>query len=186
MKNKFWYLLLLFLLFLSCSGNIGKMKKTLKENLKLECPQYELVDFRVVDTVLQGVIEDSISMLKIENDSKRNTLKTDSLILLKFQKNQDECQQSMRTTIPYLRSSWRSLISDYERLISEKEDDIHFKLDIINRNQLKINEMDSLIAMVTDSVAYYLVEHIYNCGGSEIEENVFFNDKLEIYKIIEK
>lgn len=176
------YLFLIIISFLSCSDET-KIKNHLKEELALECPNYQLIKLDISDTVYKSILEDSLVNLHEEISSNKILIGRDSSQLLILNKQLGDCKVQYKNTLYFLRSSWRGIISDYEKMIEDCQSRIQNKQMIIDNKQILIAEVDSLISNAPDSIVYFIIDHLYACGGDEINEHVFINTNLEIYKI---
>ena len=185
MKNYIHYLGMLTLAFIMFSCSLeSKMKKIAETSVKLECPLYKFETIQIVDTITIKDYNDSIENLCVKISDQEYLIKNDSNQIKELIKNQDECRYQKRRTLSWLRSTYDRLISDYDDLIMKYQKNINKKKETINQYKFKIEEYERVknTKPIPDSIIFYISLHQYDCGGGTIDEYIYFDTNLEIYK----
>lgn len=185
MKNYIHYLGMLTLAFMMFSCSLeSKMKKIAETSVKSECPSYSFETIQIVDTITIKDYNDSIDKLNDKIYAQEYLIRNDSNQIKELLKNQNECKYQKRKTLSWLRSTYDRLISDYDNLIGKYQKNINKKKETINQYNLKIEEYEQLISnkSIPDSIIFYVSLHQYDCGGGIIDEYIYFDTELNIYK----
>lgn len=183
--KKYYYLLLAILVmsFVSCSSEDAKIKKALKESVSESLKsEYKYNSHLLLETILKSNLTDSIAALNFDIEVVRDIMRLDSLRLENIQDNMAECRRQRANTLYFLRSTYDSLIEDYE----EMEEEIVEKLEEKNR---EILEKEAKVAFWSQSmyeadspIVFYKVKHAYKMRGMHKDTVVILNSKYEIVK----
>jgi peptidoglycan hydrolase CwlO-like protein len=178
----FSVILSLAVLFSSCETKDADVKKALKEDALSRGDKYELLNYKLIESVLISAVEDSISSTRAMISSKEWRLSADSARLKKLYLERSNCQREKATTIPSLVSTWNSLISDYDKMIIEAEKDIENAKNYIEASNEKIQHYNEILSNAEDPIAYYVYYHNYKLDGKVCEDEVLLSTKNIIIK----
>lgn len=173
---------LAFIMF-SCTLE-SKMKQIAGTSVKSECPSYSFQTIKIVDTITIKDYNDSIDKFNNKISVQEYLIKNDSNRIKELIKAQDECKYQKRKTLSWLRSTYDRLISDYDDLIAKYQRNINKKKETINQYNLDIEEYERVknTKPIPDSIIFYVSLHQYDCGGGTIDEYIYFDTELNIYK----
>lgn len=156
----------MIVLLAACSSESSKIKTALKQTIPAEMlKNYKLKEYRVQETILDVNLQDSISSLQSSIRSNEMLIQSDSLRLLEIQSGLESCKRAKSNTLYWLRSSYNSLISDYEDMESEVLDKINSKLKANAEANTKISEMEDAIKSSDSPIVFFKVRHIYTLRG---------------------
>ena len=179
MKNYSWILLLQLLFMVSCSSTDSEIKNGLRSSIPVEKQaDYKFVDFQILETVLDVNIKDSITHYRMLVQNKKRHMASDSIRLKSIQRNIDECEYNRASTLSYLRSSFTSIIRDYEKMKAEIESDIQSKTDDINAYTKTITRYEDVLKSCSTPIVYYKIKHIYTLKGMRREETATLDYKF--------
>lgn len=85
--------------FISCDTKDFALKKALKEDSLTHGEKYELLDYRLIESVLISAIEDSISSTRAVISTKKWRIEADSTRLLSLYSERKDCQRKKANTI---------------------------------------------------------------------------------------
>lgn len=168
--------------FFSCDTKDSAIKKVLEEEALAHGEKYELLDYRLIESVLISTIEDSISSTRLLVSTKERRIDADSTRLISLYSQRRDCQRKKASTIPYLVSTWDSLIRDYDKMIKDAETDIENAKAHINNSREKIRYFEEILTYAEEPIAYYVYYHSYRLDGKVCEDEVFLTTKNEIIK----
>lgn len=179
------HLLVFVFCFLLCGCSLeSKMKKKLVEIAEKECPNYKFINIEIIDTIFYFDLKDTIQNLTYQIGEIKEAILKDSTLISEYKKSQDDCKIKMRGMPYYLYLSMSNIVENYNELIVTRNEKIKDRQIIINQITHHIQEVDSIIKsnIVDDNIIFYITNHKYDCGGGEINENVYFDKELNIYK----
>lgn len=169
-------------LFISCNTKNASLKKALKADALTRGEKYELLDYRLVESVLISTIEDSISSTRSLIATKEWRIAADSTRLISLYSQRRDCQRKKASTIPSLVGTWNSLIRDYDKMIKEAETDIESAKILIKNSYERISHFEEILTHAEDPIAYYVYYHSYRLEGKVCEDEVLLTTKNEIIK----
>lgn len=175
-------LLIITSLLTSCDTKDAALKKALKEDALTRGEKYELLNYRLLESVLISTIEDSISSTKSLITTKEWRLEADSTRLISLYSQKKDCQRQKSTTIPSLVGTWNMLIHDYDKMINEAETDIENAKILIKESHDKISHFKEMLLHAEDPIAYYVYYHSYRLDGKVCEDEIFVSTKNVIIK----
>lgn len=172
-----------FCVFLCGCSLESKMKNKLAKATEKECSNYKIINIAIIDTIFYYDLKDTIQNLTYQIEELRETILKDSALIDEYRKSQDDCKSKMRGIPYYLYSSMNSIIESYNELIDSRNNKIKDQQIVINQITHHIQEVDSIMGSnIENDIIFYITNHKYDCGGGEINENVYFDKKLNIYK----
>ena len=179
MEKYIWILLLQLLFMVSCSSTDSDIKKGLRSSIHVEQQNdYKFLDFQILETVLDVNVKDSITHYRALVQNKKMHMVSDSIRLKSIQRNIDECKYNRASTLSYLRSSFTSIIRDYEKMKDEIETDIQSKTDEIEAYTKTIRRYEDVLQACSTPIIYYKIKHIYTLKGMRREETVTLDYKF--------
>ncbi len=183
MKTKHLFICVFCFFLCGCSLE-SKMKKKLAKTAERECPNYKFINIEIIDTVFYYDLKDTIQNLTYQIEHVKKNILKDSTLIAEYRKAQDDCKNKMIEMPYYLYSSMNSIIESYNKLIDSRNGKIKDQQIIINQITHHIQEVDSIMGsnIAENDIVFYITNHKYDCGGGEINENVYFNKELNIYK----
>lgn len=174
--RKLFYVSLLLLALSSCNTEDVKIRRSLKEIATSESSQkYKLLDYQIVETILQDNLQDSISNYEVDKQVKHTLLQRDSVLLSQYIDNKNDCIRQKNQAPYYIGSMYNSLIRDWEDMITKQQVAINLKLSEIDSLSSKIDYWEELITASTSPIVYYQIKHRYTVGGAHKEEIVLLN-----------
>ena len=183
MKKYISVFTLLLLLMVSCSSTDSDIKAGLKQSISVDNQtDYEFVDFQILETILDVNLKDSITHYRMLVQNKQRFISSDSIRLKSILSNIDECRYNQATTLSYLRSSFTSIIRDYEKMQAEIESDIQSKNDDIEVYKKLIKQYETAVEACPTPIIYYKIKHIYKLKGMRREETTTLDYKFNPVK----
>ena len=179
MEKYIWILLLQLLFMVSCSSTDSDIKKGLRSSIHVEQQtDYKFVDFQILETVLDVNVKDSITHYRALVQNKKMHMVSDSIRLKSIQSNIDECKYNRASTLSYLRSSFSSIIRDYEKMKADIDSDIQSKIEDIEVYSKTITRYEDALKACSTPIIYYKIKHIYTLKGMRREETVTLDYKF--------
>ena len=176
------FVLLLSYGLVSCNTKDRKIKKALKEYALKSGAKYKLKEYKIVETILKSNLKDSIKSSKISIEVEKEMMRNDSLLLNKYVAQKEKCKDQQKHTSYYLASSYNSLINDWQKMISKKEEDLNEKQAKINKNYEEIKNWKNLIKKAESPIIYYVIKFQYVLDGKYMDNTVFLDTDYEILK----
>lgn len=165
--------IILALLMFSCSSEDSKIKKALESSISVEFIQgYELLEHMLLETILDINIKDSITEYRSKLIANEFLIQSDSARLKPILTNMNDCKVQRASTLYYLRSTYDSLIRDYEKMHDDIMQEIKEKEEENKALDNKIKNLEGVLDSLTSPIAYYKIKHIYNLNGMRKEEIV--------------
>ncbi len=184
MKKYFNYLLLLLIpLCFACTSEEKSIRKSLQSSIiESDKNNYQYVSHVLLETLLKSNITDTISSLKAEIFTNESLMQMDSARLSEIQSNIDECKALRANTMFFLRSTYDGIISDYNKMKVDIEENINNRLNIIALCEEKVDFLSKAMYEAESPIVFYKVKHSYKMRGAYKDTIVFMNDKYEIVK----
>ena len=177
-------LLALFIALLccvSCNSEKKHFKDALKSSIsEVDLPHYKLIDFNVIETILDINLRDSIASQRAHITVAESFMSSDSTRLRDIQRNLNEAKVSKATTLSYLRSFYNSIIRDYEKMESDLLDKINERKADIASCQERINKYETAIEESDSPIVYYKVKHSYSLRGALKDTTLTIDTKYRI------
>ena len=180
MRISSWVLSFLLLFMVSCSSTDSDIKNGLRLSIPVDKQvDYKFVNFQILETVLDVNIKDSITHYRMLAQNKQRRMSSDSIRLKSIQRNIDECEYNRATTLSYLRSSFTSIIRDYEKMKADIEKDLHSGTDDIKAYSKIIEQYEDALQTCSTPIIYYKIKHIYTIKGMRREETATLDYKFK-------
>lgn len=183
MKQLFGVLSFLVCFLMSCSSTDREIKAGLKASIPSEyVKDYDLVEYQIQETILDVNLKDSITRYRAKIESNKDLIRMDSTRLLSILSNLEECKHSRATTLYYLRSTFTTLIRDYEKMQSEIEGEIGEKEEKNRAYKEIVEKYETAISNTPTPIIYYKIKHIYTLKGMRKEVNTVLDYKYQPLK----
>lgn len=165
----------------SCNSEKKHFKNALKSSIsEMDLPHYKLIDFNVVETILDVNLKDSIASQRAHIMVTESFMSSDSTRLKDIQRNLKDAKVSQATTLSYLRSFYNSIIRDYEEMESDIVDKINERKADIASCQERINKYETAIEESDSPIVYYKVKHSYSLRGALKDTTLTMDTKYRI------
>ena len=182
MKKVTFPLLVVLYVLSSCSME-SKIISKLKEEGAKTCSQYKFIHCEIEDSISYFDLKDSIDIWKSSLNAKDKFITEHKSSIIKLEENREECVRHRRNTLYYLVSTYDRLIRDYDDLISKEKEQIEILENDKNLLNREIEKTDSVLSCnVNEEPIFFVVRHNYDCGGGIINEKLYINKELQIYK----
>lgn len=186
MKFKTLFCLSLLLILGSCSSEESKIKDSLKKSIPIENRNlYQFKSYTIVASLLKSSIEDSISNLEISNRVLQMKIDGENQLKESYVSNLKDCEYQKRNTLPWLRSSYDSLIQDWQEMIDKSVAQIHADSCIIAKNDKEIQSFRTYIERADSAkspVIFFKMHHTYTLNGAMKREDVLLDFEYQIVK----
>jgi len=166
--------------FVSCNTEDRKIKKALKECVLMEGSDYKLTEYRIVETILKSNLKDSISSSEVSIEVEKEMMRMDSLMLNKYVAEKEKCLLQQQNTSWHLKSSYSSLIRDWQKMSDEKEVELEEKQENIDDIKENIKGWESLINNSETPIIYYVIKHQYILDEKRTERIVLLTTEYEV------
>lgn len=173
----------LCILLCSCNSEDRKIKNALRNSIEAsEIHNYEYQSHLVLETLLSNNISDSISSVKLDNDSINRRISSDSIRLIELMDNIDDCKRQQANTLYFLRSHYSSIIRDYQEMVSDINMQIEEKQNRIAKNDSIIAFWEKYMSQSETPIVFYKVKHTYKINGMCKESVVLLDSKYNFIK----
>lgn len=183
MNNRVLVYFLCLMSILGCSSEKSKIKKALKSSIPTEqLGEYKFKDYTITETLLKNNIEDSISTLQSSNRAKEATIDSYRRLREGYVSNLEDCKRQQRTTLSWLRSSYNSLICQWEDMIDESNEKIQRDSVVVIANNQKISFFQDYLSKTKTPIVFYKVYHSYTLRGAIKNESVLLDEAYNYVK----
>lgn len=183
MNNRVLVLSLCLLSVLGCSSEKSNIKKALKSSIPTEqVGEYKFKDYIITETLLKNNVEDSISTLKNQNLAKQATIESQKRLREGYLTNLEDCKRQQRTTLYWLRSSYNSIIRDWEKMIKESNEKIQMDSSAVVANNQRISFFQSYLDKTKNPIVFYKVRHSYTLRGAIKSDDVLLDEDYNLVK----
>lgn len=176
-------LIIIVFIFSGCSIEHRIKNKLIKKGEQI-CSQYKFVDCIIEDSILTSDYLDSLDLWKIRIDSINGIIDDHKLNIARMEASKEECERNKRNTMAFLRSTYDYIIGEYDKIITNQNEEIQKLETDLSLLNLEVGKTDSLLSTQDgkDSLLLFIVRHDYDCGGGIVREKIYMNKKLDVYK----
>ena len=183
MKNQVLLLTICLLSVVGCSSEKAKIKKALKTTIPIEqVGEYKFKSYTITETLLKNNVEDSIASLNNRNMTKQMMIELQQQRRNGYIVSLEDCKRQKRNTLSWLRSSYDSIIRDWQRMIDETNQKIQQDSSVIIANNQKIAFFKDYLDKTKTPIVFYKVNHSYTLRGMIKNEDVMLDDNYKPVK----
>lgn len=181
MRTRILFFLLCLLSVLGCSSEKLKIKKALKSSIPSEqVGDYKFKSYSITETLLEKNVQDSISALQSKNAGKQVMIDNQIRLREGYLSNLEDCKRQQRTTLSWLRSSYNSLIRQWQEMVDESNEKIQVDSAVIVANNQKIDFFKDYLNKTKSPIVFYKVHHSYTLGGAIKNDDVMLDENYNL------
>lgn len=168
----------------SCNSEERKIKEALKATVGESVQNYELKEYKLVETVFAKNISDSISHLESEIFTEQLFMKDDSTKLNQHYATIASNNSKKAGAPAFLRSDWDNINRSYKEWAKEIEDKLAEKWRKIDSIKAKEALWQNLIKDKDDlDVIFNVYSHSYYLNGVYKSEEVSLTPDYKVFKL---
>ncbi len=170
--------------FCSCNSEDRKIKEALKATIEESTQNYELKEYKLVETVFAKNINDSISHLEAEIFTEQMFMKDDSTKLKQHYATIASNNSKKASAPAFLRSDWDNINRSYKEWAREIEEKLADKWEKIDSIKAKEALWQNLIKDKDDlDVIFNIYSHSYYLNGVYKSEEVSLTPDYKVFNL---
>lgn len=159
----------------------------IKEALKSAIPaemvnNYEYKSHQIVETILDSNIKDSISSLESASTVRIMLLEEKDQEREYYLAQIDQMKHQQQTTLPWLRSDYKGLIRDWQRMLDDVNREMKQDSLVMDSLNKRIDYFNSCIEGTDSPIIFYKVKHVYTLSGAYHCDEIVLDSKYQLVK----
>lgn len=173
----------LAIMMVGCNSENAKIKRALKSSIPVESVNnYKYKSHQIIETLLRGSVQDSISSYETSNRVTEMSIEHKNQMKDTYMENLEDCKRQKRNTLYWLRSSYDSIIRDWERMLGDVKEEIAEDSLKIAANNEKISFFRQHLENTDSPIVFYKVRHEYQLSGAYRREDVVLDANYQLVK----
>lgn len=176
-------LVLLSIIIAGCNSENSRIKKALKTSISTEqVKNYKYKSHQILETLLRNNVLDSISLYESRNHMAEISIARKQQMKQIYKEKLDDCLRQQHNTLYWLRSSYNSIIRDWQRMLDEAQVGIDEDSLTIVTISKRIEFFRQHLKETKSPIVFYKVRHEYLLNGAYRSEDVILDSNYQLIK----